>query len=449
MGLLRRALVAFPFLGVFGGCKTGAAPSPAASTAPASAPPPAQSVATNVTPAGEVSAEDRAADADGERGFVARLYGAVSKSEPGNLFVSPSSARSALGMVLGGASPGSTTERELTSLLGATPRTHDVAAVLAREWAALGVPPGPQPWEKDDTITLRTANRLFGAQGRAFVPAFVELTGHRYGAPIEAVDFANAPEAAQRRINEWVAGETADRIKNILAQPPAKETKLALANALYFKAAWRDAFTPERTKPETFFAPGGPVTTPMMSDVSRRRYGETADAQIVELPYGGMRRGDIAMVLVVPKRQDGLAALERSIDADALARWFRAPSDLTLVDLALPRFRIDSSLTLTKTLAELGAPSAFEYGKADFSGIDGTKELFLGLVIQKTFVAVDEKGTEAAAATVVMAPAGAAPQAPPKPVVVRADRPFLFFIRDVTRNRTLFVGRLEKPASAR
>jgi serpin B len=323
-----------------------------------------------------------------------------------------------------------------------------MAASLATEWAALAVPPGPNEWEKTDAVTLRTANRLFGQKDRAFVPAFVELTGQRYGAPVEAVDFKADAAGAARTINDWVAKQTEGRITNIVAPPPPPETKLALANALYFKAGWRDPFHSEATQPEPFFAASGAIAVPMMHLQTARKYGETADAHVVELPYGGFRHGDIAMVLVVPKKVDGLAALERSLDPDQLSTWLRAPSGLQEVDLALPRFRIESSMSLGDTLSELGAPSVFRFGKADLSGIDGTKELFLGLVLQKTFVAVDEKGTEAAAATVAMAVAGGPPHAPPKPIVVRADRPFLFLIRDVVRNRTLFIGRVAQPKPA-
>ena len=247
-------------------------------------------------------------------------------------------------------------------------------------------------------------------------------------------------------INEWVANQTEDRIQNIMAKSPPPATKLALVNAIYFKARWLDSFNADATKPEPFFAPFGQVSVQMMHRRARRHYSETPDAQVVQLPYGGHRRTDLVMVLVVPKSVDGLAAIERSLDVKQLLAWLGATGSPVLVQLAMPRFRIESSLSLVSTIAELGAPSVCTLGKSDLSGIDGTKELFLDQVLQKTFVEVDENGTEAAGATVDnMVLLGGAQLAPPKPIVVRADRPFLFLIQDVIRNRTLFIGRLVQP----
>lgn len=395
---------------------------------------------------GPLTPEDRARDADGERAFGAKLYAELAKGQSGNLFVSPASARFALAMLLGGAR--GETARELSTVLGATDKTHDVAAALANEWAALAVPARPDDFYKNQSIVLRTANRLFAQRGKSFEPAFVSLTGSRYGAPIEGVDFVGDGEGARRTINDWVAARTEQRIKDILPPPVPKDTRLVLANAIYFKAAWDHPFSASETKRAPFFAPSGTLDVPTMRTTSQYRYGETSDAQIVELPYGAFGRNDVTMLLVVPKAKDGLGALERSLDGARIATWASTPSGLTEVDLSLPKLKIESTLSLAPTLGAMGAPSLFAAGKADLSGVDGTRELFVGLVIQKTFVAVDEKGTEAAAATVVAMRAGGPPHAPPKPVVMRADRPFLFFIRDAARGRLLFMGRLVAPATS-
>lgn len=406
----------------------------------------AQVIALDAPPSGDpVTAEERSADAAGERAFSAKLYGALASGRSGNLFVSPASARFALSMVLGGAR--GETERELAAVLGATPKTHDVAASLAGEWAALAVPSRPDDFYKGQSIVLRTANRLFAQRGKPFEPAYVTLTSTRYGAPIEAVDFATDSEGARKTVNDWVAARTEQRIKDILPPPVPKDTRLILANAIYFKAAWEHPFREGETRREPFFTAKGAVDVPMMHATTRYRYGETSDAQIVELPYGAMGRNDVTMVVVVPKAKDGLASMERSLDASRVGTWLTRPSGSTQIDLALPKIRIESSLSLGDVIAGLGAPSLFAAGKADLSGVDGTRELFVGLVLQKTFVEVDEKGTEAAAATIVGLSAGAARVDPPKPVVVRADRPFLFFIRDAVRDRLLFMGRVADPRS--
>ncbi|MBK6694123.1 MAG: serpin family protein [Myxococcales bacterium] len=399
-----------------------------------------------VSPEGAVTEGDRTADAAGERAFAAALFGALGKEKRGNLFVSPASARFAMSMVLAGAR--GDTAKELTALLGATPRSHDVAATLAKDWAKLATPPSNYEWEKNQVVVLRTANRLFGQRGQAFLPPFVELTKARYGAPIEAVEFSKDASGARRTINDWVAARTEQRIKDILTTDLPRETKLVLANAIYFKAPWVDAFEERATKVEPFFGASGTTSVPMMRKTHARKYADLPDAHIVDLPYGSERRPDIVMTLIIPKKTDGLAELEKSLSPATLQKWAWAASSLTTrteVDLLLPKFRIESELSLGGTLEALGAGSVFKFGKADLSGIDVTKELFVGLVLQKTFVAVDEKGTEAAAATVVAAIGGGMPPAPPKPVVVRADRPFLFMIRDVPRDRMLFIGRLAEP----
>ncbi len=402
------------------------------------APPPA------VSPESPVSDAERAADAAGERAFAARLYGAVAKLKPGNVFLSPSSARFALGMLNGGAR--GETARELGAVLGATARSHDVAASIANEWAALAVPPGPNPWEQNDVVVLRTANRLFGQRGRAFEPAFLALTKGRYGAPIEAVDFQKDAEGARKLVNAWVEERTERKIQNIVATPPPRDTKLILANAIYFNGKWATPFSEGMTKNEPFYGPAGTTSVPTMRKTASRRYGETPAAHVVELRYGGEIRPDMSMVLVVPKKKDGLAEVEKDLSTTGLEGFTKTLTSSVDVDLAMPKFRIESELSLGDTIAALGAPSLFVFGKADLSGIDGTKELFVGLVLQKTFVSVDEKGTEAAAATIVMMRAGAAMREKPKPVEVRADRPFLFLIRDAKRDRVVFMGRVVEPS---
>jgi serpin B len=400
-------------------------------------------------PSSPVTTAERADDARGERVLAAQLYAALARDSTRNLALSPSSARMALTMTAAGAR--GETLRELEHVLGASSldaaaRVHDVAAVVASEWAALATPSETRLGKQ--AIVLRTANRLFARQGSSLQPGFVELTRSRYGAPVEAVDFAHDEARTRAAINAWIERQTESRIRNLLSATLPPETKLVLVNAIYLRATWERDFPEHRTTSEPFYGPLGTKNVATMHQTELLRFGETPEAQIVELAYGGHGRTDIAMLLVVPKARDGLALLEHSMSGEQLALWARAASREIEVDLALPKFRIESAHELGETIAALGARTAFVYPDADFSGIDGTRELFLGLVLQKAFVEIDERGTEAAAATAAVLAMGAPAMSRPRErVVVRADRPFLFVIRDRVRDRVVFLGRVVDPST--
>ena len=217
---------------------------------------------------------------------------------------------------------------------------------------------------------------------------------------------------------------------------------MVLTNAVYFKAGWEQPFEPSATTDAPFFVSKAKTTqAKLMTTTHSFRYGKTADAQVLELPYAS---GQMSMMIVLPNEKDGIAKVESAINDTSIANWARALSS-TQVNVKLPRFTMTSHFSLADKLGAMGMPLAFDAAKADFSGIDGSKELYLGEVIHQAFVAVDEKGTEAAAATAVIAIAGAAMPAAP-PVDFRADHPFVFFIRD-TRGAVLFMGRVADPAA--
>jgi serpin B len=266
-------------------------------------------------------------------------------------------------------------------------------------------------------------------QGAALLPAYVDLVAKSYGAPPAALDFGEA-DAAARRINAWVTERTRERIREIVSPDMFNEnTTLVLANALHFKAAWRNAFRPGITKARPFtLASGEAVDVPFMAQTEHVGYAEKDGAVAVELPYEG---GRFSMVVVLPP-----AGAPAAIP-DGLLEALEAGS----VSVFLPRFRVESGFNLKDTLAAMGMNAAFTED-ADFSGIDGTTNLFISVVAHKAFVAVDEAGTEAAAATaVVMALKGE----PGAPKVFRADRPFLFLIRDTKSGAILFLGRVSDP----
>jgi serpin B len=296
-------------------------------------------------------------------------------------------------------------------------------------------------------VTLRVANRLFAEKSYRLESAYVARMS-ALGAPTEPVDFVRAPDAARAHINSWVARQTADRIKDLL--PPGSisgETRLALVNAIYLLAEWAEPFRQEATRPRPFYAPGKPPRdVPTMRNVEHFKYGEAPGVKLLEMPYVG---GDIAMTFVLPAEREGLGAIEQKLDAAQLAAWVAA-MQMERVSVLLPKFTVDppQPLKLSDELVRLGMPLAFDRGRADFTGIaappDPADRLVISEVFHKAFVRVDEKGTEAAAASAtVMMRAGSAPMQPREFV---ADHPFLFFIRDTRSGLLLFMGRVVDPA---
>ena len=398
---------------------TSAKPAPAVSTAaaPSSTTAPA---ADSPAPKATASNAEMAAAAKGDTDFALSLYAKVKGDE--NVLLSPASARIALAMAYAGAKGATAEQMAKVLVIPNDPKTHDAFGAtlgLWQSWASAKVPSAPEA--PNQPPTLRIANRLFGQKGRPFLPAYLTLVSDKYGAPLEQLDFKTAADQSRKHINQWVEDRTEKRIKDLL-QPPAvtADTRLILVNALYFKADWQDKFEKNQTRDQEFFTtPDKKVKTPMMSQTASYRYAETTDAQALELGYLG---APLAMTFLLPKAKDGLSKLEASLTPAALGDILKKLGP-ERVQVTLPKLKIESSFSLGKALAALGMTDAFVFGKADFSGMDGTKELFISDVIQKTFCAVDEDGTEAAAATAVVARAGAgAPSAPPKAFL--ADHPF-------------------------
>jgi serpin B len=422
---------------------TAATSSPAQTTAagPSTATAPSQA-ADSPAPKATATDAQMAAAAKGDADFALSLYARVKGND--NVLLSPASARIALAMTYAGAK-GATAEQMAKVLsFPNDPKTHDAFGAIAGQWQSWASAKVTSTAEVPrQPLQLRVANRLFGQKGRPFLPAFLTLLTDKYGAPLEQMDFKAAPDPSRKQINQWVEDNTEKRIKDLLPPPAVTaDTRLVLVNALYFKADWEDKFEKQRTQAADFFVtPQSKVKVQMMQKARSYKYAETADAQVLEIPYFG---APVAMLVVLPKAKDGLAKLEESLTPAALAEWTGKLSQERL-NLQLPKFKIESSFELHRTLAALGMTDAVDAKKADFSGMDGTKELFIGGVIQKTFCAVDEDGTEAAAATAVIARAGAAaPTAPPKDFL--ADHPFLFMIRDTKTGSILFMGRFVKPA---
>ncbi|MCJ7706568.1 MAG: serpin family protein, partial [Anaerolineales bacterium] len=240
-------------------------------------------------------------------------------------------------------------------------------------------------------------------------------------------------------INDWVSEETEERIQDLIPEGVIDTlTRLVLANAIYFKASWSEQFDEGGTRPQDFhLLDGSAVSVPMMHQTATFRYGESQGVQAVELPYVG---GEVAMLILMPQ-EGGFESFESSLTPEVLQSLIASMESRQLA-LGMPKYEIRSSFGLAPALAELGMSTAFG-SEADFSGIDGTRELYISDVVHQAFVSVDEAGTEAAAATAVIFGLTAMPMAP---LELTLDRPFDFFLRDVHTGAILFAGRLVNPA---
>lgn len=369
--------------------------------------------------------------------FAFDLYGRVSK-EQGNLAMSPASVGAALVMTWSGARR--RTEEQMRNVLHLD-GSQD--AVLS-DWGSLsrGLQDPARP------LKLRIANRLFGDKGYAFDPAYLEKT-RSYGAALEPTDFRTGHEPARGRINAWVEQQTERRIQDLL--PPGsidREMRLVLVNAIYFLADWADQFQKRATRDESFKVTAtSQKTAPTMHQMGGYRVAQADGVSVLEMPYAGR---DAAMLVVLPDRVEGIADVERTLTAAKVDAWTRALAPQN-VSVSLPRFEVSPSpsLLLGAGLANLGMADAFDRDRADFTGIanpaDPRDRLNIGEVFHKAFVKVDEKGTEAAAATAVTMPrAGCAPA---QALEFRADHPFVFIIVDKPTGLVLFIGRVADPTT--
>lgn len=300
-----------------------------------------------------------------------------------------------------------------------------------------------------EPITLTVANRLFGQNGYDFRPAYLKLLKEIFGAPLETLDFVKSPAVATKQINAWVEKQTRERIRNLIPDNALnKETRLVLANAVYLKAPWAKEFNENATKPGPFHLAGGETAdVPTMTRQDSFGYAKHEGFTAVALPYSG---GDLQLLILLPDTAVGLPKLESKLTAALLKECAGLKSqDIVLY---LPRFKLEPPLfALRETLEALGMESAFNVpkGSANFNGIAPKRPddyLYISDVFHKTFVEVDEKGTEAAAATaVVMMMATGHFEQKPKPIEVRVDRPFLFAIQHRPSGACLFLGRMADP----
>ncbi|MBN1692575.1 MAG: serpin family protein [Dehalococcoidales bacterium] len=384
---------------------------------------------------------------DGNTEFTFDLYRELKDSE-GNFFFSPYSISTALAMTYAGAR-GETEQQMADTLYFTLPqeRLHAAFSALENSIKERGraittvlSPEGETIQEEVDGFRLNIANALWGQKDYSFLQDFLDLLQAYYGSGLSALDFINEPEESRLAINQWASEQTEGRIEDII--PPGvidAFTRLVLANAIYFNAHWQHQFSESATHDGVFhLLDGDNVNVPMMHQEEQFDYAEGDNYQAIRLPYLG---NEFAMTVLLPV-EGQFEDFDNSLDAQIL-NDITSKFESQRVALTLPRFQFESSFQLNQALSDMGMPNAFS-GGADFSGMTGNTDLFIGSVLHKSFVAVDEEGTEAAAVTAVIMVLSAPP---PATFNFTADRPFIFLIQDIETESILFMGRVLNPAA--
>jgi len=364
-----------------------------------------------------------------QNGFGFQLFSQVARPDTAeNVMISPSSVAIALSMAYNGAT-GETQQAMADALnlqgmsLEEVNQANSALEVLLEN--------------ADPEVTIGIANSLWGREGFAFDPQFLQRNQDFYNAEVQQLNFADP--AAIAIINEWVSDSTAGKIPTIVEQI-APEQVLFLINAVYFNGTWAEAFNPRQTQERPFtLASGASVEVPMMRQQGSFRYLETEQFQAIHLPYGS---GRLSMVVVLPQAETGLADLQASLTAENWQTWMTrfSPREGTL---QLPRFKSEFGTSLNEALQALGMGIAFDPAAADFAGINPDEQLFISAVEHRTFIEVNEQGTEAAAATSIGISVTSAPIDPPFQMV--CDRPFFYAIQDNETGAILFMGAIQNP----
>ncbi len=388
----------------------------------------------NTSPA--VDESDLVTLVDGNSAFAFDLY-QVLRQTGTNLFYSPYSISEALAMTYAGAR--GETEKDMAEALNFTlsqGRLHPAFNSLDLQLKQRGE---GAKGKDDEGFRLHVVNAIWGQKDYEFLEEFLDVLAQNYGVGLRILDFINETEQSRVTINDWVSEQTEERIKDLIPQGVINHlTRLVLTNAIYFNAAWQYPFNENATSDGLFhLIDGSDVTVPMMRQTEFFSYKEGTDYQAVELPYDGK---ELSMVILLPKPGQ-FDTFEAKLDAESFESIIDK-LETHEVALTMPKFEYESSFGLKPALITLGMGVAFTED-ADFSGMNGGRDLLIQDVLHKAFVSVDEAGTEAAAATAVIV---GLTSAPVQPVEVRIDRPFIFLIRDIPTDSIIFIGRVLNPA---
>jgi serpin B len=392
----------------------------------------------NYDPSPDVSDSTLQTLIEGNNEFAFDLYKQLITKTDGNLFYSPYSISLALAMTYAGAN-GQTKEQmaEVLNFLLADEELHAAFNKLAIE---LNSHCAVREGSEMQGIQLNIANSTWGQENYEFLPAFLNVLAENYDAGMRLLDYENDPEGCRQIINDWVSEETNGKIKNLIPEGGITTlTRLVLTNAIYFKAAWLYPFEEEGTVNDTFYlADGSEIIVPMMQLTTTLNYKDGKNYRAVQLLYD---TNNMSMVVIVPDEGD-FESFESSLTADSIADIIDSLKQQKL-NLSMPKFEFEYKAGLREILQNMGMTDAFS-GNADFSGMTGEEALVIDDVLHKAFISVDEKGTEAAAATAVMM-AGSAPD-PSSPLDFSIDRPFIVLITDNINGSIIFMGRVMNPA---
>jgi serpin B len=361
--------------------------------------------------------------------FTGKLYSLLGTKES-NLVVSPFSISSVMAMAYAGAK--GNTEKQMKECM-AFPENNKVLLEGYEDMFNV--------LKSNENFTLDAANRLFVDSQYKLLDSYMSVVQSHYKAVPESVEFGKSEEA-RVHINQWVEKQTHDKIKDLLPGGSISAmTKLVLVNAVYFKGDWANQFDKEITKKEKFTTlDGSQVEVDMMHKFDTEFTGavnKELDAVIVEMPYKGNR---LSMLLFLSKKPEGFAVMKDKFPTIDLVNLKMQGS--IKFDVALPRFKLESTHDLVDNLKTIGMTDMFDMTKADFSGISGTNDLFVSSVVQKAFIEVNEEGSEAAAATGMVMMMRSMPARPQQFI---CDRPFMFAIKDNLTGMVLFTGHVVNP----
>ncbi|MBT7366782.1 serpin family protein [Candidatus Woesearchaeota archaeon] len=362
--------------------------------------------------------------------FAFELYSEINKAKDSNIFYSPYSISSAIAMTYEGAK-GQTAD-EMKSVFH-FPESNILRPNFAEIYNDIN--------KRTKAYELRTGNALWVQHDYPFLEDYTNRVEKYYGGKAANLDFIKETEKSRQTINSFIEEQTNNKIKDLIPSGALTPImRLVLTNAIYFKGTWEWEFDKSDTREQDFkITPTNIVKTPMMfmdNDKAEFNYADIGDLQILELPYKGE---EISMLILLPT--ENLAAIEPSLTAEKLKEWKSQMNEFKLDAIYLPKFEFDTKYSMKDTLSTMGMPTAFEWPGADFSGMDGTEMLYIDKVIHQAYVKVDEKGTEAAAATAIMVGFGSAG---PRNVF-RADHPFIFIIQERETGNILFLGRVVDP----
>jgi serpin B len=402
---------------LLGGCASASSPP----TTPSATPEPPRALA-----------ETEKALVKSRNDFGIRLFREASRQAgASDVSLSPLSVSLALGMAYNGAA--AETETEMARVLGLAALTSQQANQASRDLVALLL-------GMDGDVVLEIANSIWYRNGLPLLPSFLEANQVYFDARVAGLDFASP--AATDTINAWVREKTHERIPSILSRPLSPMDVILLLNAVYFKGDWTEPFDPSATVEAAFHAADGDRPVRMMERTfAKLPYLETEDFQAVDLPYG---RGHFRMAVFLPKPGQRVDDWVAKLDGPRWSGWMRGFADRE-VRLSMPRFTVEYDTSLVDVLKALGIVRAFDDALADFSRMSPAPDLYISEVKHKTYVRVDEKGSEAAAVTGIVGSITSAPL--DGPVVMRVDRPFVFVIHDRHSEAMLFSGRIGRPVS--